>query len=158
MKQFKSLRKQRGYVILPYLAYVAEAAAVVGAGVSAYESIQSGNAQASQAKQQARVEADKEAQNQIQMRQRMLAALATQNAQAGVGGIGTGKNTSFGANTMRQISQAQNDLLVSRANSSAQVSILDQAAANDQTAGIAGAASDVLSGVGKAAGIARTSG
>lgn len=135
-------------VVLPYLAYAAEAAAVVGAGVSAYESIQTGNAQASQAKQQARVEQDKAQQQQIQMRQRMLAALATQNAQAGVGGIGTGKNTSFGANVNRQITQAQNDLFVSRANSSAQTSLLDQAAANDRSAGLAGAASDVLSGVG----------
>lgn len=133
--------------------YATAAAAVVGAGYSAYESHEAGVAASNQAKQQARVAADKATQQQIDMRQRMLAALASQNAQAGAGGIGTGRGTSFGANTMRQITQAQNDLVVSKANSSAQTSLLDQAAANDITAGNAQAAGAVVGGLTKVAGL-----
>lgn len=128
--------------------YATAAVAVAGTAYSAYESHEAGVAQSNQAKQQARVEQDKATQQQIAMRQRMLAALATQSAQAGAGGIGTGRGTSFGANAMRQITQAQNDLMVSKANSSAQVSLLDQAASNDVTAGNAQAAGDIAHAAG----------
>ena len=55
----------------------------------------------------------------------------------------------FGANAMRQITQNQNDLMVSSANSSAQISLLDQQASNDVAAGNATAAGDTLNTLGK---------
>lgn len=140
-----------GSVSIPTLAYIAAAGAVVGAGASAYESHEQGVATQNADKQKARVEADNETQKQIQMRQKMLAALASQNAGT-LGSVGTGQGTSFGANAMRQITQNQNDVAVSNANSSAQVSLLDQAGANARAAGNIGAVADVASGVSKAAG------
>jgi hypothetical protein len=59
-------------------------------------------------------------QKQINIRQNMLKALASQNAAAGAAGIGTGG--SFGANVNRQISQNQNDLLALSADTSAEES------------------------------------
>lgn len=136
-----------GSISLPVMAEIAAAASAVGAGVAAYESHEQGVAASNQAKQKARVEADKETQNQITMRQNMLRGLAAQNAAAGAGQASISK-----ANTMRQITQASNDLMVSKANSSAQVSLLDQQAANARAAGDIGAAGDVLGGVAKYAG------
>lgn len=130
------------------VAYAAAAASVAGAGYSAYESHQAGVAASDANKQKARVEADKETANQINMRQKMLTALAAQNAQAGAGGGDLSK-----AGALRQITQAQNDIMVSKGNSSAQVSLLDQAASNARAAGDAGAVSDVLSGVSKLGGV-----
>ena len=106
------------------------AVAAGGATYSAYQTHEAGVAQSNMDKQKARVAAMQATQQQIDQRQNMLKALATQNAAAGAGAIGTGGATSFGANVKRQISQQQNDLLVSRANSSAQTSLLDQAAGN----------------------------
>jgi hypothetical protein len=108
--------------------------------------------QANVAKAKARQEQISETQKQITMRQNMLRALASQNAGT-LGAVGTGAATSFGANARRQISQAQNDLLVSNANKSAQVSLLNQSAANDVAAGNAGAVGDVLGGIASAAGM-----
>lgn len=119
-------------------AIAAGASAAAGAA-TAYESHEQGVAASNQAKQKARVEADKETQNQINMRQNMLKALATQDAQGAVGGGGVNK-----AGALRQITQAQNDIMVSKANSSAQVSLLDQQAANAESAGNIGAATAVL--------------
>jgi hypothetical protein len=68
----------------------------------------------------------------------MLRALASQNAGT-LGAVGTGAGSSFAANAGRQITQQQNDLMVSQANSSAQVSLLDQQASNDVSAGNAAA-------------------
>jgi uncharacterized protein (UPF0261 family) len=133
------------------LTTVAEIAAVTsaaGGAASAYETRQAGVAQSKQDRQKARVEADNETQKQIAMRQKLLAGLATQNAQAGVGGIGTGRGTSFGANVNRQITQAQNDLMVSQANSSTDVSLLDQEATNAGEAGSINAASGLLNTAG----------
>lgn len=140
-----------GSISLPVLGYIAAGASVVGAGAAAYESHEQGVAAANADKQKARVEAMNETQKQINMRQNMLRALAAQNAGT-LGAVGTGRGSSFGANATRQINQAQNDIMVSQANSSAQVSLLDQAGANARAAGNIGAVSDVLSGVGKAAG------
>ncbi len=131
------------------LLYAAIGATAVAAGASAYESHEQGVATANADKRKARVEADKETQNQINMRQNMLRALATQNATAGVGG-----GTVNRAGALRQIDQAQNDIMVSKSNSSAQVSLLDQAAQNARSAGDIGAATDIVGGIGKAAGIA----
>jgi len=133
------------------LAYVAAGAAVASAGAAAYESHEQGVATQNADKQKARVEAINETQKQINMRQNMLRALASQNA-GSLGAVGTGGPSGFGANARRQINQAQNDIMVSQANSSAQVSLLDQAGANAAAAGNIGAAADVVGGVGKAAG------
>lgn len=132
-----------GSISIPTLAVLT----VVAAGASAYQSHEAGVATANADKRKARVEADSEQQKQIGMRQNMLRALASQNAQAGVGGGSL--NT---ANTMRQIDQAQNDLMVSKANSSAQVSLLDQAAGNAVAQGNIGAVADIAGGAAKIAG------
>ena len=130
---------------------IATVAGAAGAGLSAYESHQQGVAASNMAKQKARVEALNAQQQQIDMRQKMLRALASQNAGT-LGAVATGAATSFGANTRRQITQAQNDLLVNQANASAQASLLDQQAQNDIAAGNAGAAVDIFKGVSQAAG------
>ena len=123
------------------------AATVVSAGMAAYSSIQQGKAQANVAKQKARQEQLDETQKQITMRQNMLRALASQNAGT-LGAVGTGGASSFGANTRRQLTQGQNDLLVSKAGESAQISLLDQSAANDTAAANLGAASDLVGAAG----------
>lgn len=132
--------------------YIAAGAAVVGAGASAYESHEQGVATANADKQKARVEALNETQKQITMRQNMLRALSSQNA-GSLGAVGTGRATSFGANANRQITESQNDLAASSANSSAQVSLLDQAGANARAAGDIGAVADVAGGVAKLGGM-----
>jgi hypothetical protein len=53
---------------------------------------------------------------------------------------------------MRQITQAQNDLMVNNANTASQVSLLDQAANNAAAAGTIGAVGDAAGTVGKVAG------
>jgi hypothetical protein len=123
---------------------IAAVTAVASAGAAAYESHQQGVEAANMAKSKARVEADKATQEQISMRQNMLKALASQNAGT-LGAIGTGG--SFGAGARRQVSQGQNDLLVSKANASAQISLLDQQASNDIASGNAGAVGDIMGGV-----------
>jgi hypothetical protein len=65
---------------------------------------------------------------QINIRQNMLKALASQNAAAGAAGIGTGG--SFGANVNRQINQNQNDLLGLSADTSASQSQYGAEASN----------------------------
>lgn len=133
-----------GAFVSTYGGAIAAGASAIGAGVTAYESHQQGVAASNQAKQKARVEADKATSDQITMRQNMLRAMATQNAGT-LGAIGTGG--SFGANVGRQISQNQNDLAVNAANASAQKSLLDQQAGNAESAGNIGAAGDVLHGI-----------
>lgn len=119
----------------------------VGATATAYESHMQGVAASNQAKQKARVEAENATQQQIQMRQKMLRALASQSALAG--GNGGGMGSSFGANVRRQLSEGQNDLLVSRAGASATASLLDQEARNARAAGDIGAIGDLAGGAGK---------
>ncbi|MGH9522802.1 MAG: hypothetical protein ACRD3E_09750 [Terriglobales bacterium] len=132
-------------VAIPMLSLIA----TVGAGaMTAVQSHEQGVAASNADKQKARVEQINASQKQINMRQKMLAGLASQNAGT-LGAVGTGAGTSFGANAMRQINQSQNDLAVSSANESAQVSLLDQAAANSQAAGNLGGVSDVLGTFGK---------
>lgn len=128
------------------IAITAAAASAISAGVAAYSSHEQGVAASNADKQKARAAQEQAAQQQITMRQKMLASLATQNAQAAAGGASIST-----ANTMRQITQAQNDLIVSRAGASAQVSLLDQAAAASRSAGNLGAASDLAGGVASAA-------
>lgn len=121
--------------------YIAAATTAVSAGVAAYSSREQGIAAARADRAKARVAGEQAAQQQIDMRRKLLASLASQNAQAAAGGgsIST-------ANTMRQITEAQNDLLANRAGASAQVSLLDQAGRDSVAAGNLGAASDLASG------------
>src|ERR1700693_3300929 len=112
---------------LPMLTLIAAAGTAASAGVAAYSAHEQGVAAANSDKQKARVEQLNETQKQINMRQKMMAALASQDAST-LGAVGTGRGTSFGANATRQITQNQNDLMISSANESAQVSLLDQAA------------------------------
>lgn len=142
-----------GSVTLPVAAYIAAGATVVGTAVSAYESHEAGVATANADKRKARVEAENATQKQIGMRQNMLRALATQSASAGVGGTGVNKATA-----LRQISQGEDDLLVNKSNSSAQTSLLDQAAGNAISSGNLGALADVAGGVSKLAGSGLLSG
>lgn len=140
-----------GSVTLPTMAIIAAVGTATAAGVAAYSSHEQGVAVKNADKQKARVEQDQETQKQISMRQNMLRSLASQNA-ASLGAVGTGRGTSFGANTNRQITEAQNDIMVSQANSSAQISLLDQAGNNAETAGNLGAVSSLASGAAKLAG------
>ena len=131
---------------------VSAAATLLAAGVSAYSSHEQGVQVANADKARARQAGLQATQQQINMRQNMLRALASQNAGT-LGAIGTGAASSFGANARRQINQEQNDLAVSNANASAQVSLLDTAAGNAAGAGNIGAAGDLVGGVAKAAAI-----
>lgn len=141
---------------IPLVSLLAAAGTVASAGVAAYESHEQGVAASNADKQKARAEQISEAQKQITMRQNMLRALASQNAGT-LGAVGTGGASSFGANAMRQIKENQNDLAVSNANESAQVSLLDQAAGNAVSAGNLGAVTDLASGAAKVAGFSRQS-
>jgi hypothetical protein len=129
---------------------IAAVGAVAGAGMTAYESHEQGVAASNMAKAKARVEADRAAGEQITSRQNMLRALASENAGT-LGAVGTGTGTGFGANARRQISQGQNDLLMSKANASAQISLLDQQSSNDLATGNVGAVGDILGGISSAA-------
>lgn len=139
-----------GSVSIPTM--IALGVSAASAGGAAYESHEQGVAASNMDKQKARTEALSATQKQIDMRQNMMRALASQNAGT-MGAIGTGNGTSFGANANRQISQAQNDLAANSANSSAQISLLDQAGSNAVAAGNIGAATDVVGAVGSGVGI-----
>lgn len=139
-------------ISLPTMAIITAVGTAASAGVAAYGAREQG-IQANRADQQkANIEKINQGQKQIDMRQKMLQQLAAQNAGT-LGAIGTGQGTSFGASALRQITQAQNDLAVTNANEGAQVSLLDQAGASASAAGSLGAASDVLGGATKIAGM-----
>lgn len=141
-----------GSISLPTMAIIAAAGTAVSAGVAAYESHEQGVATANMNKQKARAEQISETQKQIDMRRNMLKALASQNAGT-LGAIGTGAGTSFGANTRRQITEGQNDLLISKANESARISLLDQEGAAARSAGNIGAIGDLAGGAAKLYGV-----
>jgi hypothetical protein len=102
------------------LGNAATAAGLIGSAGSAFEQHKAGVAQAADAAMRSRQAGLEAGQKQINIRQNMLKALASQNAAAGAAGIGTGG--SFGANVNRQISQNQNDLLALSADTSAEES------------------------------------
>lgn len=132
-----------GYVVSG--ATVAATAGALGAAASAYSMHQAGVATANEDKVKARQATIDATQKQIDMRQQMLRALASQNANAGQGGIGTGG--SFGANVNRQITQNQDDLLVTGEGGQVQGSLYGIAAGAAQTTGNIGAAGSILGGV-----------
>ena len=102
------------------LGNAATAAGLIGSAGSAYAQHAAGVAQKNDATMRARQAGLEAGQKQINIRQNMLKALASQNAAAGAAGIGTGG--SFGANVNRQITQNSNDLLALNADTSAEQS------------------------------------
>jgi hypothetical protein len=124
------------------LGNVATAAGLLGSVASAFEQHKAGVAQANDAKMRSRQAGLEAGQKQINIRQNMLKALATQNAAAGAAGIGTGG--SFGANVGRQIKQNQNDLLALSSDTSGQQSQYGAQARNDVTTGNIKAGSSLL--------------
>ena len=112
---------------------LASGASLLTGAVGADGQHQAGVAQKNDDAMRARQAGLDAAQKQIGIRQNMLSALASQNAAAGQGGIGTGG--SFGANVNRQITQNQNDLLALSADTSAQQAQYGAAGANAAATG-----------------------
>ena len=121
---------------------LASGASLLTGAVGAYGQHQAGVAQKNDDAMRARQAGLDAAQKQIGIRQNMLSALASQNAAAGQGGIGTGG--SFGANVNRQISQNQNDLLALSADTSGQQQQYGQQAAAATQGGNLGAGLSLL--------------
>ncbi len=144
-----------GSVTLPTLSIIAAVGTVATASVAAVEAHQQGIATADADKRKANAEKLNAQQQMITSRQRMLAALASQDAGT-LGAVATGAASGFGANANRQITQQQNDLAVVNANESSQISLLDQAASNATAAGNIGAISDIVGGVTKYASMGGT--
>jgi hypothetical protein len=115
------------------LANAATAAGLIGTVGSAYAQHQAGEAQKNDATMRARQAGLEAGQKQINIRQNMLKALASQNAAAGAAGIGTGG--SFGANVNRQITQNSSDLLALNADTSAEQSQYNAQGNNAVTTG-----------------------
>jgi hypothetical protein len=124
------------------LANAATAAGLIGTAGSAYAQHQAGEAQKNDATMRARQAGLEAGQKQINIRQNMLKALASQNAAAGAAGIGTGG--SFGANVNRQITQNSNDLLALNADTSAEQSQYNAQGSNAVTTGNLKAGSSLL--------------
>ena len=124
------------------LANAATAVGLLGSAGSAFEQHKAGVAQAKDSAMRSRQAGLEAGQKQINIRQNMLKALATQNAAAGAGGIGTGG--SFGANVNRQITQNQNDLLALSANTSGEQAQYGAQGANALQAGNVKAGASLL--------------
>ena len=121
---------------------IAQIASGLGAAGSAYGQHKAGIAQKNEADMKARQAGLEAGQKQIQIRQNMMKALASQNAAAGAGGIGTGG--SFNANVNRQITQNQNDLMALSADTSAQQSLYAQQGSNAVRSGNVAAGASLL--------------
>jgi hypothetical protein len=109
---------------MTYLATALEIAAAVGAAVTAYSGVKAGQAVQAEDKMKARQAGLDATAKQIQIRQNMMQALASQNARAGANGQGTGG--SLGATIQRQITQNQNDLLTNSTNASTQSQLFNE--------------------------------
>jgi hypothetical protein len=109
---------------MTYLALGLEIAAAVGSAATAYSGIKSGQAIQAEDKMKARQAGLDATAKQIQIRQNMMQALASQNARAGANGQGTGG--SFGATVQRQITENQNDLLTNSTNASTQSQLFNE--------------------------------
>jgi len=109
------------------------AVSAAGAAASAYSSHEAGVATKNQDVLKSRQAGLDAASKQIQIRQNMMQALASQNARAGASGIGTGG--SFGAGIQLQITQNQNDLLTNSANVSTQQQLFGMAGASEEAQG-----------------------
>ncbi len=132
------------------LANASLAAGLLGSVGSAFEQHKQGVAQAHDAAMRSRQAGLEAGQKQINIRQNMLKALASQNSAAGAAGIGTGG--SFGANVNRQITQNQNDLLGVGADTSIQTQQYSAQGRNAITTGNVKAGASLLDAAGSAAG------
>lgn len=124
------------------LANASLAAGLLGSAGSAFEQHKAGVAQANDAAMRSRQAGLEAGQKQINIRQNMLKALASQNAAAGAAGIGTGG--SFSANVKRQITQNQNDLLGVGADTSIQTQQYSAQGRNAITSGNVKAGASLL--------------
>jgi hypothetical protein len=118
--------------------YLAAAGAVAGAVATHQAGVAAKNEDTMKARQAGLDAGGK----QIEIRQNMLKALASQNAAAGAAGIGTGG--SFGANVNRQISQNQNDLLTNSTNAQEQQSLFAMQGNSAETTANLGAGASLL--------------
>ena len=118
---------------MTYLVAGLEIAAAVGSAVTAYSSVKSGQAIKAEDKIKTRQAGLDAGAKQIDIRQKMLQAMASQNAAAGAGGIGTGG--SFGAGITRQITQNQSDLLTTSTNAATQEQLFTLQGNNAATTG-----------------------
>ena len=109
---------------MPYIVTAMEIVAAVGTAVTAYSAEKSGQAVQAEDKMKARQAGLDATAKQIQIRQNMMQALASQNARAGAQGQGTGG--SFGAVVQRQIQQNQSDLLTNSTNASTQSQLFNE--------------------------------
>jgi hypothetical protein len=124
------------------------AAGLLGSVASAFEQHKAGVAASNDAAMRSRQAGLEAGQKQINIRQNMLKALASQNAAAGAAGIGTGG--SFGANVGRQIKQNQSDLLALSSDTSGQQSQYAAQGANAITSGNVKAGASLLDAIGSA--------
>lgn len=118
-----------------------------GTVATAVQTRNAGIATANNAAMQSRVEGDAAKQSEIQRRTQLMRALSSQNAGAGAAGVET--SGSVGAGIRTQITQNQNDLLVTDANASARQSMLAAQASNARASGNLGAAASLLNGAQK---------
>lgn len=143
---------------MTYLVLALEVTAAVGAAVTAYSGIKSGQAVQAEDKMKARQAGLDATAKQIQIRQNMMQALASQNARAGANGQGTGG--SLGATVQRQITENQNDLLTNATNASTQSQLFNEEGSNAAKTGQLQAGASLLdfagsnSGKGLAASVA----
>ena len=136
---------------MPYIVTAMAIVAAVGAAVSA-EGMHLAGVQAKNQdilkSRQAGIDAQAK---QIQIRQNMMQALASQNARAGAAGIGTGG--SFGAGIQRQITQNQNDLLTNSANVTSQQQLFGMAGQSAEQQGNIQAGASLLDFAGSNSGL-----
>ena len=133
-------------VSLPTAIAISAGVSAAGAAVSFVGTREAGIAKADQAQRQANQAKLDSTNKQIQIRQKMLSALASQNAAAGQGGIGTGG--SFGANVNRQITQNQSDLMTLNADTSSQIASYESQASSAYTGSAVAAGGSLLDSIG----------
>ena len=126
-------------------------AAFVGTAVSAVAQIKAGQDIKAENTMKARQAGLDATGKQIQIRQNMLQALASQNARAGANGQGTGG--SFGAGVQRQITQNQNDLLTNSTGASTQEQLFTEAGSAAATGGALQAGASLLDFAGSNSGM-----
>lgn len=102
--------------------YVLGAASVAAGAYSAYEQKKAGQQQAFQFKQEAKQEADSAREREITRRKTLLRALASQNAAAGAAGAEL--SGSLGNIVVKDIEEANNDLLIDNVNTSRRTRVL----------------------------------
>lgn len=145
-----------GSVSVPTAVYALAAAAAAGAAVSAYSAHETGVAQKNESTLKARQAGLDSGAKQIEIRQNMLRALASQNATAGAAGIGTGG--SLGAGVQRQITQNQNDLLTLKTNTGSQQELFSMQGNAAETAGNLKAGSSLLDFAGSSSAVTLATG